>query len=464
MKTKLVLWGTNEKDEKILVALELRSQDNKVDIWTFPETIATEEFGVQLLNDWRNGKEVPFPDGSTHIDRELTISDSLLPENIKVERGDIIQRAQTEWHFIVLSSKLNELYQSELGEFKSKVDELTNFDNDVWTSLKDFWNKVQVQVRDKNLLREHVNSLRDNTNSLFSRLKVLRSALDEAFQKTSTESYNGFMNKLNDLEERISKDQQLHSLFEELKKLQNNFRDTKLTRDHRSKVWERLDKSFKAIKEKRYGPEAGNESSPVERLNRRYKGLVNAIEKMERSIHRDREDLNFQGRKIEDTDGQLEAQIRQAKIKMIEERIRSKEEKLGEMNTTRKELDGKMEQLKEKEKKIAEQKKLNNAKKAAAQKIKQEIKEKEKMVDSEKLSKASQAIVGGAVVSAAAAKSSQTEDSLIDAISTTMGEAIEDVVDTVKAVAEVVSEKFDEKIADVKSEIENTVKAISEEE
>ena len=41
MKTKLVLWGTNANDEKILIALGLRPLDNKVDIWTFSQNIVT---------------------------------------------------------------------------------------------------------------------------------------------------------------------------------------------------------------------------------------------------------------------------------------------------------------------------------------------------------------------------------------------------------------------------------------
>ncbi len=118
MKTKLVLWGTDKDENRILIALELRPKDNKVNLFTFPESIATEVFANQMLSEWRNGQEVAFPEGHTTQERELSISDGLLPDNIKVERGDIVQRAQTEWHFVVLSSKLNEAYQTELAELK----------------------------------------------------------------------------------------------------------------------------------------------------------------------------------------------------------------------------------------------------------------------------------------------------------------------------------------------------------
>jgi hypothetical protein len=394
MKTKLVLWGSNATEEKILIAMQLRPEDNKVDIWTFPEAVATDEFARQLLGEWRNDVEVAFPESATHLERELSMAENLLPEEIKVERGDIIQRAQTEWHFVVLSSKLNEVYQTELNELKLKVEGLKSFSNDAWSDLKSFWSKVQNQVRERNLLKDHADTLRDNTNSLFSKLKELRSALDEEFRQTSQGHYDKFMTTLADLEKRAAEGVRLPALFDELKELQRNFRGIKLTRDHRAKIWERLDATFKTVKEKRFGPNANNESSALDRLNRRYNGLLNAIEKMQRSIARDEDDLNFQQRKIDSSDGQLEAQIRQAKIKMTKERIRSKSEKLEEMLQTKAELEKRIAVQKEKESKRQRQEEVAAAKFAAKEKIAQEIAAAvvARKDDDDKLEKAAEAI------------------------------------------------------------------------
>ena len=66
------MWGSNDKDQKVLIALGLRAADNVVDIFTFPFESTTEEFYNLMLNEWREAHEVPFPEGFTNIIRPLT--------------------------------------------------------------------------------------------------------------------------------------------------------------------------------------------------------------------------------------------------------------------------------------------------------------------------------------------------------------------------------------------------------
>ncbi|MCB0545572.1 MAG: hypothetical protein KDC70_18745, partial [Saprospiraceae bacterium] len=135
MKNKVVIWGTNANEEKVLIALELKADANKVMLYTFPEALADDEFVNKMMNEWREGKEVEFPEGYTAFERELSVTESLLPDDLKVDRSDIIQRAQTEWHFAVLSAKLHAAYQQELAEFKEKIEALSTYDNKIWDSL-----------------------------------------------------------------------------------------------------------------------------------------------------------------------------------------------------------------------------------------------------------------------------------------------------------------------------------------
>src|SRR5690606_10659047 len=167
----------------------------------------------------------------------------------------------------------------------------------------------------------------------------------------------------------------LHVLFEDLKQLQNKLKDTRFSKDHRNKVWARIDEAFKIVKEKRFGPDAkpsGAPDSNNNRIEKRLSGLLEAIKKMQNSIRRDKEEINFQDKRVGESGGMLEAQLREAKIKMVQERIDSKELKLADMLATKTELESKLSNIKEKEKKRAE---LEDAKKAVQDKIAAEIKE-----------------------------------------------------------------------------------------
>lgn len=382
MKRKIVLWGHDESDKKILVALELKEKENKVCIHTFPEEIATEVFYNEMMENWRADKETPFPDGHVTIEKPLSVTDTLLPESIKVGRADVINRASTEWHFMVLSNKLYEMYKSELEEKTEKLKGLTTFDNGLWNEMKTFWNKVQEQVFGKNLLRSHADTLKEGTNSIFDKLKELKKSVDKEFEELSAKNKEIFETKLTDVEAKIEKGLGLKPLFEDLKRIQSDFKNAKFTRDHRNKLWKRIDESFKKVKDKRFSNSGngGGDNSAVGRLTRRYEGLLSAIEKMERTINRDIKDIEYQKHRIEHTDGQLEKQISEVKLKMINERFESKNEKLQDMLKTKAELENKIA----KEKKKAE---VEAAKAEAKEKIASQIEDKGKEISAEEKAK-----------------------------------------------------------------------------
>ena len=428
MKNRIVFWGKNENSEKFLLALELLAEEGKVNVISFPEALVSEEFNQTLTKDWRDGKTVDFPEGFTSTLVELTVTGSILPAGITAEKMDLVTRAQAEWNFSILSSRLFRSYQSELNEFKDKVERALNFDKNMWDELKSFWDRVQEQARDKSLFREHSEHLRQETNELFGKLKDLRGKLDEEFDRTSKTLYEDIVAKLGDIENKVREGIRLQPLFDELKDIQKKIREVKLNRDHRNKIWDKLDATFKVLKEKRFGPETADDNNPLVRIQKRYEGLMAAIDKMESSVGRDIEELNFQNGKVNTSFGQLEAQIRQAKVAMVEERVRSKKEKLTEMYATKSELDRKMEQLQEKEKRKADEMLKEDAKKAAQEKIANEI----------------------AAANAAREKAKGEKESLFDAATSILGDSITDMVDTVKAVAEVVEDRIEDKIDEIK--------------
>ncbi len=398
MKTKIVLWGENEKDEKILLGIQLLDSLNVIRIHVTPEAEATEVFYNQMMNQWREGQEVSMPESTQVIDRPLSMTEGLLPDNIKTQRQDVLARAKTEWHFVILSSKLYEAYADEVAQIKERVSELTEFDEGIWEEMKSFWKKVQNQVQEKNLFREHATELRSKTNELFDSLKSLKRAMNDEFEKLSKGNFDQYIAKLDDVEARIEKGLGLQPIFNELKNIQGDFKSVKFTRKHHNDIWKRIDGAFKKVKEKRFGGKAGGNHNPVNRLTRRFEGLMGAIGKMEQSINRDIKDKQFQIKRIDTTDGQLELQIRQAKMAMIEERIKSKQVKLDDMLKTRGELEGKIESEKKRaearEAKQAKAKEVKKAKDSIKKDIAKEIEGRnaDLKTDEQKLQKAAEAI------------------------------------------------------------------------
>lgn len=410
MKTKIVMWGINEKDEKLLLGIELLERENKIGIHTFSEKDSTEEFYNKMMNIWRDGGEVPFPEGHKFIIRDLKMAENLLPDDISTDRTDIINRAKTEWHFVILSNKLSESLKEEIEDIGDRISKLTEYDPAIWEEMKTFWSKVQVQLRDKNLFREHANDLKDMTNNLFEKMKDLKKSMDNEFDHVSQGLLGSFIAKLDEIEEKINKGLGLQPIFNELKGLQIQFRDTNFNRKDRNKAWKKLDSAFKKVKEKKYGDNQGDTSS-LTRVNRRYDGLLAAINKMQTSINRDKKEIEFQQDRIDSTDGQLEAQLRQAKLAMIDERIKSKDEKLQEMLRTKEELESKIQMEAKKELKRQEHDEIKREKEGVKAQIAAQIKESQSdlVENSERLAKAAAAIKG--MSSAKSALPPHTEES-----------------------------------------------------
>jgi len=456
------MWGTNAKDEKVLIALGLRAADNVVDLFVFPFDTTSEEFYNLMLNEWRENHEVSFPEGYTHIVRPLTAADSLLPDDLRVERGDVIQRAQTEWHFVVLSYKLYETFRQDLEAVREKINSAKQYSNHYWEEMKGHWEKVQKHIFDKTLLREHGQQLREMTNDLFTALKDMRKRMDSEADQVSREVATKFHERLEAIEEKIKAGAGLQPLFNDLKQIQQEFSKANLSRGDRNKLWKRIDAAFKSAKERKFGDgkAGGRDHSASDRLGRRLEGLLSAIDKMEKSIKRDEKDRHFQDDRIANTEGQLEAQIRMAKLKMIEERMTSKQEKLAEMLKTKAELEQRIEREKkfqeEQQKQQAVKEQIKEAKEAVKQKIADEMAQQTDQADEESLRKAAEAIA------AQQAGKGKKKESVMDAIGETVGESLEDLGDTLGAVTQVVAGKIGEAFKDLKAETKEAIEKMDQ--
>lgn len=401
MRSRLVIWGTNKDEQRVLLAISLHAEENKVAIWSIPEAAITEEFYNQMMTQWREGSDVALPPDAEHRLIELTMAETILPEDLKVEKSDVIQRAQLEWHFIVLSTKLYKNFKTELEDLGDKIKRLEEYNADLWEELKQFWNNVQQHIFDKNILRDHSDSLKEKTNSLFEELKKLRKAHQSEFIQKSREAATVFTDKLDAIAQKILSGSVLKPLFDELVQLQKELKERDLHRKDKDHILARINECFKSIREKRetHQSHKGGNDTGQEKFTKRFEGLLTAIKRIEQSIEFEEKNIFFENKRIATTDGQLEAQIRVAKIKMIEERLKSKQAKLAELLETKAKLEilnDKIKKREEKNKKRLERKELFEEEK---EKVKAQIAEEihvtqEKIPDEvqEKLTKAAEEI------------------------------------------------------------------------
>ncbi|MGB1205245.1 MAG: hypothetical protein ACPG5B_06340 [Chitinophagales bacterium] len=375
MKDKIVFWGTNENDADILVLLRLRAEDNKVDLWTFPKEELDQEFVLEMFKDWDNIDIENLPTASSHIEQNMS-EPSLLPDHIKTTETELVNRAEKEWYVRVLSIKLSQKIEEEVEQLYQQVQNMLEYDKDIWNLTKSFWDKINMHYQDHDLTKEHASKLRDKINSTFDKLKRLRKTSNEKFETEAKANFEALQQHIQDLIDSLAKPGNLNGLFERLKNLQNDSNTLKLTRNMRNALRERFNEAFAAIRQER-------KNSYSRKLEGRMNGLKNAIAKMQQSLDRDHGSLKFQHSRIQSTQGQLEAKLRQAKIQMIEARISSKEEKLEDMFLTMETLTKQVEQERAKEKaereKAEAKRKADKAKreaKAAADKAKREARAK----------------------------------------------------------------------------------------
>lgn len=365
MKDKIVFWGTNEKNQNVLVTLRLRAADNKVDIWMFDRAKITPEFAEKIFEDWENIDPKILPEPYEYLEHDMS-SPSILPDTILANNTDMINRAEKEWYVKILATKLSMKLQEEVVQLGEQVSSMVKYDKDTWALAKDYWDKINKHFQSRDLTREQTANLRDMINKAFDKLKKLRKNSNEEFEQKAKENADIVLKKINAIVGEVANSRNLNGLFDTLKQMQLDLRKTRLTQELDRTVRDKMNEAFQLVKEAR-------RNHRNNRLNNRIKGLDNAIFRMEKSTRRDEEDLAFQNRRVQASEGKLEKQLREAKIVMIEERLKSKKVKLEDMYKTMKELKDRIRQDEEREIEREKQEKIKaeqRAKREAARKAK----------------------------------------------------------------------------------------------
>lgn len=335
IKNRFSTWALSEKDEKILVALELNTQNLQVEIKTIPATILTDELSQNILNNWVAGEDVNFPEGTTTTSSSFT-DESILPDSIKVDgKSGAIRQLQNEWSYLLLSIKLFEQFNIQLEEIKLKAAELKTYSHDLFEEAKQFWENVLEYRKEKEISQDKLNVIKSEINMVFEHLKHLKENMlkekdenTERVQKAIDEQLSVITTKLDD------KTVHFKTLMDELRNIQNHLKSQDVKREIKNILFDNIQACFEKVKTRRDEVLGGSNNSRVE-------GLKQVADRMLKSLQLDKKDLDYNQKKLDTANNRLEQQLREAKMKVLIDKISSKEEKLKDINQTIEKLEKK---------------------------------------------------------------------------------------------------------------------------
>ena len=335
MRDRVTIWGNNEKKERVLLAIELIEEAHQAIICTFLKDQLNKEQIAWLENFWVDGDNDNWDSLKIEQRVERDFSNSyLLPDELKVDDPSVIKKTESAWQYRILTRKLFQMLKQDIDAVGNRIKEESANTKVLWQDAKDLWEKVKENYIEKNLNKEQTKQLRESLNEMFAALKEKKQAAFSAAIEDSKEDFEKFKHEILAIKEKINPENKLNELFKGLQEVQQKVHQQKLASPHYQELKALFNDSFnqiKALKKEHY----------LSKIDRRVAGLTEAIEKMKQSIARDEASLEFQNKKMSHNNAtQLEAKLRQVKLDMIEERIKSKKKKLKEMLKTLDELKG----------------------------------------------------------------------------------------------------------------------------
>lgn len=327
-KNRFATKALNQKDEPILVALELNVNSMNIEVRYFSTSTMKEDEIEDFTKKFTSGEELSFPEATTLENRSFT-EESLLPDNIKIEgKSGAIRQLQNEWSYLLLNAKLFEQFNAQLEDIKIKAAELKGFSSELFEEAKEFWEKVLEYKKEREISQEKLAYFKEEINGVFDHLKKLKESLlkekDAASEKIRAEFSEIFTSIDTRLEEHGVR---FNTIMEELKALQTRLRGEDIKRDIKNILFDDIQARYDRIKVKREEVLGGVNNSRID-------GLTQALERMQKTLNMDVRDLDFNTKKLDSVDSKLELQLREAKIKVLKDRIASKEEKIADIQKT----------------------------------------------------------------------------------------------------------------------------------
>ncbi len=327
MQSRFVANGTNKNEDKVILAYELNEGAFRLELRIIPLSVLDKEQIDFLDKNWVAGEDFKFPEGAEVVTLNPN-DETILPEEILSAETGKIRGKQNEWAYQLLTAKLWESYLQELEELIKKSNTLTQYDRQLFDDAKSFWERVLEHRKERDISQERLDKIKDDVNSVFEKLKAFRKTESAEFEAASAKLRDEVVASIETIKAKADEKANFKTLLEDLKTLQAESRKKRFSKNDDTLMKKAFDSAFHHISEQR-------NHFFTDKNAARIKGLNEVIRKMEASLDHDKKDLEYFQRKANSPNVKaLELQLNHVKIRMLNENMASKEEKLKDIRAT----------------------------------------------------------------------------------------------------------------------------------
>lgn len=320
MNTRLVLWGEIGTDRKALIAIHLDEETAKIHIHAFPKEEVTKEIQDAVFVEWKNGGEYTFPAAAIHWEIDAN-SDTILPEEVKVDRLDVVLQSQHKWGKKLMSSKINQLLTDEVKLLEEKASVVAEYDQSLWDKAKAQWEKIASYQKKNEISWEQTSVLKDKINAVFEALKAVKRINNENEDQANAVLVKNYYKRIEDLQAKLIYSDQWKFIFDELKKIQAELKDASIRWNHKRAIYNQVNAIFDDLRKYRM-------TEVISKTQERIAQLTKILDGLKDSIKRDNESYQMQVEKMQHyTRGKLSVEELKSRFGDILSRTKEKETK-----------------------------------------------------------------------------------------------------------------------------------------
>jgi hypothetical protein len=358
MNTRLVLWGEISTDRTALIAINLDEATAKIHIYAFPKENVTKEVQDKLFFEWKNGGEYEFPEFAIHWEVDAN-NDTILPENVKVDRPEIVLQSQHKWSKKLMSSKINQLLEDETKLLEEKASSIAEYDQSLWDKTKAQWEKIASYQKKNEITWEQTTVLKEKINNVFDALKAVKRINNENDDQANSVFVKHITKRIDELQSKLIYTDQWKFIFDELKKIQNELKEANIKWNHKRNLYDSVNAIYDDLKKYRSTEIITKTQSRISQLKNILSGLLDSIE-------RENDSFKMQVEKMQHyTRGKIAENEIKNRFNYILERIGEKKKKADGIKQTIEQLKAEIEKEKTQQKE-REQEKINREQEAIA--------------------------------------------------------------------------------------------------